>query len=36
VAVVPIESVGDYAIIVFDNGCNTGFYTWDYLHKLAN
>jgi DUF971 family protein len=28
--------VGNYAIkIVFDDGHDTGLYTWDYLRKLA-
>lgn len=31
-----IEAQGNYAIkIVFDDGHNTGIYTWDYLHELA-
>ena len=31
-----IEPVGNYAIkIVFDDGHDTGLYTWDYLRKLA-
>jgi DUF971 family protein len=36
VAIVGIEPVGNYAIkIVFDDGHDTGLYTWDYLQKLA-
>jgi DUF971 family protein len=37
VAIVGIEPVGNYAIkIVFDDGHDTGLYTWDYLRKLAS
>ncbi len=36
VAIVGIEPVGNYAIkIVFDDGHDTGLYTWAYLLKLA-
>jgi DUF971 family protein len=36
VAIVEIEPVGNYAIrIVFDDGHNTGLYSWDYLRRLA-
>ncbi len=36
VAIVGIEPVGNYAIkIVFDDGHDTGLFTWDYLQKLA-
>ena len=36
VAIVGIEPVGHYAIkIVFDDGHDTGLYSWDYLRKLA-
>ena len=36
VAIVAIQPVGNYAIkIVFDDGHDTGLYTWDYLRKLA-
>ena len=36
VAIVAIEPIGNYAIkIVFDDGHDTGLYTWDYLRKLA-
>ena len=31
-----IEPIGDYAVrFVFDDGHNTGLYTWEYLHKLG-
>ena len=31
-----IEPVGHYAIkIFFDDGHDTGIYTWDYLHELG-
>lgn len=31
-----IEAVGHYAIkLVFDDGHNSGLYTWDYLYDLA-
>ncbi|MEM7467352.1 MAG: DUF971 domain-containing protein [Pseudomonadota bacterium] len=37
VGVVGIESVGNYAIkINFDDGHNTGLYTWDYLYELGD
>ncbi len=36
VAITAIEPVGNYAIkIVFDDGHDTGLYTWAYLRKLA-
>jgi DUF971 family protein len=36
VAIVGIEPVGNYAIkIVFDDGHDTGLYTWSYLRELA-
>ncbi len=36
VVIVGIEPVGNYAIkIVFDDGHDTGLYSWDYLRKLA-
>ncbi len=36
VAIVGIEPVGNYAIkIVFDDGHDTGLYTWAYLRALA-
>ncbi|NQY51279.1 MAG: DUF971 domain-containing protein [Piscirickettsiaceae bacterium] len=31
-----IENIGHYAIkIYFDDGHNSGLFTWDYLHQLA-
>jgi len=31
-----IDPVGNYAVkIVFDDGHNTGLYSWEYLHELA-
>ncbi len=36
VAIVAVEPVGNYAVrIVFDDGHNTGLYTWEYLLGLA-
>jgi DUF971 family protein len=36
VAIVGLEPIGNYAVkIVFDDGHDTGFYTWEYLRKLA-
>jgi DUF971 family protein len=36
VNIVDIEAVGNYAVrLVFDDGHNTGLYTWDYLHQLG-
>lgn len=36
VKVVKIEPVGHYAIrLIFDDGHNTGLYTWKYLHELG-
>jgi DUF971 family protein len=36
VKIVGIEPVGNYAIkIVFDDGHDTGLFSWDYLRKLA-
>ena len=36
VAIVGIEPVGNYAIrILFDDGHDTGLYSWDYLRGLA-
>ena len=36
VAIVGLEPVGNYAVkIVFDDGHDTGLYSWDYLRKLA-
>ena len=31
-----IEGVGNYAIrIIFDDGHNTGIYSWQYLHEIG-
>lgn len=31
-----IEAVGHYAVkLIFDDGHDTGLYTWDYLYKLG-
>lgn len=36
VAIVGLEPVGNYAVkIVFDDGHDTGLYTWAYLRELA-
>ena len=36
VALQRIESQGNYAIkLVFDDGHDSGIYTWDYLYELA-
>jgi DUF971 family protein len=36
VAIVGIEPIGNYAVkIIFDDGHDTGIYTWEYLRKLA-
>jgi len=36
VSIAAIEPVGNYAVrLVFDDGHNTGLYTWDYLHQLG-
>jgi DUF971 family protein len=36
VGVRAVEPVGNYAVrIVFDDGHDTGLYTWDYLHELG-
>ena len=36
VGVVAVEPVGQYAVkLVFDDGHNTGLYTWKYLHELG-
>jgi DUF971 family protein len=36
VAITRLDRVGNYAIrITFDDGHNTGLYTWSYLHKLG-
>ncbi|MEQ1753576.1 MAG: DUF971 domain-containing protein [Micropepsaceae bacterium] len=36
IAISNIQEVGRYAIrIVFDDGHDTGLYSWDYLHQLG-
>ena len=36
IAIAGVEPVGNYAIrIVFDDGHDTGIYSWTYLHELA-
>lgn len=36
VSITGIEPVGNYAIkLVFDDGHDTGLYTWDYLYELG-
>ncbi len=36
VAIVDIKPVGHYALqFVFDDGHDTGLYSWDYLHQLC-
>ena len=36
VNILEIEPMGNYAIkLVFDDGHNTGLYTWDYLYELG-
>jgi DUF971 family protein len=36
VAIADVRAVGNYAIqIVFDDGHDTGFYRWAYLHDLG-
>jgi DUF971 family protein len=36
VKITNLESVGNYAVrILFDDGHDTGLYSWDYLHELG-
>ena len=36
VTIAAIEPVGNYAVrILFDDGHDTGLYSWDYLHELG-
>ena len=36
VGIVGLEAAGNYALkITFDDGHDSGLYTWDYLHKLC-
>jgi DUF971 family protein len=36
VAITKIESIGHYAVrLIFDDGHDSGLYTWSYLHELG-
>lgn len=36
VGITAVEPVGHYAVrLVFDDGHDTGIYSWDYLHELG-
>jgi DUF971 family protein len=36
VAITKVEPIGQYAVrLVFDDGHDTGLYTWGYLHELG-
>ena len=36
VGIIAVEPVGQYAVkLVFDDGHDTGLYTWKYLHELG-
>lgn len=36
IKITSIEPVGNYAArIIFDDGHDTGLYSWDYLHELG-
>ncbi len=36
VSIAKIEPIGRYAVrLIFDDGHDTGLYSWDYLHKLG-
>ncbi|OIN87217.1 MAG: hypothetical protein AUJ12_03075 [Alphaproteobacteria bacterium CG1_02_46_17] len=36
VTITAVQSVGNYAVrLVFDDGHNTGLYSWSYLYELA-
>jgi DUF971 family protein len=36
VAIMDVQPVGNYAVrLVFDDGHDTGLYTWDYLYKIG-
>lgn len=36
VAITGVEQVGNYAVqLEFDDGHNSGIYTWDYLYRLG-
>jgi DUF971 family protein len=37
VGIVAVEPIGQYAIrLVFDDGHDTGLYSWDYLYELGS
>jgi DUF971 family protein len=37
VGISAVEPIGQYAVrLVFDDGHNTGLYTWAYLHELGS
>jgi DUF971 family protein len=37
VQITAVEPVGNYAVrLVFDDGHDTGLYTWAYLHELGS
>ncbi|MEM7619585.1 MAG: DUF971 domain-containing protein [Pseudomonadota bacterium] len=36
VRIVDLEMIGNYAVkLIFDDGHDTGLYTWTYLHELG-
>ena len=36
IKIVSIEKIGNYAIkLIFDDGHNTGLYSWEYLYELC-
>ena len=36
VAIAALEPIGNYAVrIIFDDGHDTGLFSWDYLHELG-
>lgn len=36
VSITDVQPVGNYAVrLIFDDGHDTGLFTWDYLHKLG-
>ncbi len=37
VAIEDVEAVGNYAVkLIFDDGHDSGIYTWDFLHDLGS
>ncbi len=37
VAIDDVEAVGNYAVkLIFDDGHNSGIYSWDFLHDLGS